>query len=87
MAARLQILYLAGSISQLVPLFLSLGERLWIRIESNDIHAGMKALDQYSQSPGAAADVEDPKTWLNSCLIEERSSPEHSREPGNPEDL
>jgi len=47
----------------------------------------MKALDQYSQSPGAAADVEDPKTWLNSCLIEERSSPEHSREPGNPEDL
>jgi hypothetical protein len=34
----------------------------------------MKLLDQDSQSPGTASDVEDPKTWLNSRLVEERFS-------------
>src|SRR5262245_19111390 len=50
------------------------GERLWIRIESDDIDIRMKALDQCDQGSSATADVENTMSCLNGRLIEKRAS-------------
>src|SRR5262245_15515402 len=50
------------------------GERLRIRIESDDIDIRMKALDQCDQGASATADVENAMPWLNSRLVEKRLS-------------
>ena len=72
MAADPRGLDLAGLISKRVSLFFCSDERLWVRIESDNIHSWMKSLDQDSKASNATADVEDPNPRLNRCLIEER---------------
>ena len=85
-AAPLQILDQPDRYPSAFRFSLRSGEHLWIRIQSNDIHGGMKFLDQYSESPGAAADIEDLKTRLYSCLIEERSSSPPRHRPASRKD-
>src|SRR5262245_7726280 len=50
------------------------GERLRIRVESDDIDIRMMALDQCDQGASATADIKNAMPWLNSRLVEKRLS-------------
>ena len=55
----------------LIKVYVWLGGRLRIGIESKYVDARMNSLDQHNQAATAAANVENAVTWPNGRLIEE----------------